>query len=192
MKKIVVTTMASLLLLTGASAFAASTSLVGQKVQGLFSIEQGGKKVADAVIINGVAYAPVRAVANAAGTSLKVEGKKIIMEDASAAQATTAPNGEINTVNTTEQTTPEDLQAEREKLTKAIEQKKANITDLETNVIPPYEIMAKELANNGDLGKRAQASADEYKKLLEQRKAELIVLEQQLVEVDAQIAALQK
>lgn len=81
MKKILTGVLTGALLLTGVTAFAASTSLVGQKVQGLFTIEQNGTKVADAVIINGTAYAPVRAVSEAAGVDLKVEGKKIIMSE---------------------------------------------------------------------------------------------------------------
>ena len=81
MKKKVIGAIAGALLLTSVTVFADSASLVGKKVQGLFTVEQNGKKVADAVIIDGVAYAPVRAVSEAAGVELKVEGKKIIMSE---------------------------------------------------------------------------------------------------------------
>lgn len=43
------------LLFGGVSAFAASSGLIGQKVQGLFTIEKAGVKVADAVVIKGSA-----------------------------------------------------------------------------------------------------------------------------------------
>jgi hypothetical protein len=60
--------------------YAANTSLLGAKVTGLFSVQQNGTKIADAVIINGSAYVPVRALSEATGTGLTVEGKTIIME----------------------------------------------------------------------------------------------------------------
>ncbi|MEK5415068.1 hypothetical protein [Paenibacillus sp. FSL L8-0708] len=83
MKKFISGVIVGALLFAGTSVFADSVGLIGQKVQGLFTIEKSGVKVADAVIINGSAYAPVRAVADATGSELKVEGKKIIMSDSS-------------------------------------------------------------------------------------------------------------
>lgn len=55
-------------------------SLVGVKVTGVYTVEQDGKKIADGAVLNGSAYVPVRAIANATGTSLTVEGKKITLE----------------------------------------------------------------------------------------------------------------
>jgi len=83
LKKFISGVIVGALLFAGTSVFADSVSLIGQKVQGLFTIEKSGAKIADAVIINGSAYAPVRAVADATGSELKVEGKKIIMSDSS-------------------------------------------------------------------------------------------------------------
>ncbi|WP_179086955.1 hypothetical protein [Paenibacillus odorifer] len=171
MKKFISGVIVGALLFSGVTVFADSASLIGQKVQGLFTIEKNGKKVDDAIIINGTAYAPVRSVAEASGAKLTVEGKKIIMEDA------TTP---------TEKRSAE-LEAELDKTTAEIERITAGIKDLETNVIPPYEAMAKEMATNGDLGKRAQASADEYKKLVEQRKTELVFLKEKLAQIKTQL-----
>ncbi|MFD1910151.1 hypothetical protein ACFSQ7_48645 [Paenibacillus rhizoplanae] len=56
---------------------------------GLFTVEQNGKKIADAVIINGSAYVPVRAMSEATGTGLAVEGKTITMESKATAIAET-------------------------------------------------------------------------------------------------------
>jgi hypothetical protein len=81
LKKFVSGVIVGVLLFAGASVFADSASLIGKKVQGLYTIEKSGKKVADAIIIDGSAYAPVRAVAEATGAGLSVEGKKIIMSD---------------------------------------------------------------------------------------------------------------
>ncbi|MEK3699636.1 hypothetical protein NYE33_21905 [Paenibacillus sp. FSL R10-2199] len=83
MKKKIFVIMTSALMLGGSIGFAAASSpLIGAKVQGLFTVQKAnGTKIGDAIIINGSAYAPVRAVAEAVGTNLTVEGKKIIMSD---------------------------------------------------------------------------------------------------------------
>ncbi|MFD2876633.1 hypothetical protein ACFTAO_12760 [Paenibacillus rhizoplanae] len=56
-------------------------------------MEQDGKKIADAVIINGSAYVPVRAMSEATGTGLAVEGKRITMESKAAATVETGYGG---------------------------------------------------------------------------------------------------
>jgi|GEM_PF-5405962 len=55
-------------------------SLIGAKVEGVYSIEHNGQKIAEGLIINGSAYVPVRTMANVTNTPLSVEGRKIIME----------------------------------------------------------------------------------------------------------------
>ncbi|MEK5417020.1 hypothetical protein [Paenibacillus sp. FSL L8-0708] len=180
-KKIIIITSAALMLGGSIGFAAASSPLIGAKVQGLFTVQKGdGTKIGDAVIINGSAYAPVRAISEATGTELNVEGKKIIMGDKADASNVISTNN--NTITDAES---------REKIVAAIKQKEFNITDLE-KTIGIYESMAKEMENNGDLGKRAAESAEEYKKLVEQRKDELADLQKQLAEIDAQIAELQK
>lgn len=107
MKKIISVAIAGALLLTSVTVFADSASLVGKKVQGLFTVEQNGKKVADAVIIDGVAYAPVRAVSEAAGVELKVEGKKIIMSESLEPTSTPAPTPSATAVSNRPAISPE-------------------------------------------------------------------------------------
>ncbi|QJC53051.1 hypothetical protein HGI30_16705 [Paenibacillus albicereus] len=82
MKKFVCGVLVGVLLTAGGSAFAASTGLVGKKVQGVYAIMKDGKKLADAAVIDGAAYAPVRAVAEASGAVLTVEGRSIKMAEA--------------------------------------------------------------------------------------------------------------
>lgn len=174
MKKFISGVIVGAVLMTGASTFAASSSLIGQKVQGLFSIEKAGVKVADAVIINGSAYAPVRAVADATGTSLAVEGKKITMgtEVSSSAKV-------------------DELNVQRTALLSKIKDAEGGIKMYETTYIPNAQ-------NNydgafDDLSKSTALKALEARKAeLELRKAELATLQQQLADLDAQIAALQK
>ncbi|OMD03492.1 hypothetical protein MKX34_17140 [Paenibacillus sp. FSL R5-0636] len=183
-KKIIIITTAALMLGGSVGFAAASSPLIGAKVQGLFTVQKvDGTKIGDAVIINGSAYAPVRAISEATGTGLKVEGKKIIMESTT---ETTPSIGESTKAEAV------DLDTKKASIEAEIAKKKANIADLETNVIPPLEALAKELKNNGTLGKQNQQMADDYKILVEKRKTELADLQKQLAEIDAQIAELQK
>jgi hypothetical protein len=181
MKKKVIGIAAVALLLGGSLGFAASSSpLVGAKVTGLFTVQKvDGTKIADAVVINGSTYVPIRAIGEATGTQITVEGKRVILQSKSGA----APVA----IKETTQVTPTDLQTKKVSLEAEIEKKNAHIADLEKNVIPPLVAMAKELANNGTLGQDAQKSADDYKALLEQRKKELTFLQARLAEIKAQL-----
>lgn len=81
MKKFVAGIVVGALLFGGSSVLADSVkSLMGAKVTGIYTVEQNGKKIAEAAVINGSTYAPVRAIAEATGTPLKVEGKTIVLE----------------------------------------------------------------------------------------------------------------
>ncbi|KAF9142796.1 hypothetical protein BGX30_002164 [Mortierella sp. GBA39] len=53
---------------------AAGNGLLGAKVQGLFSVEVNGKKINDAVVINGSTYIPVRSLSESIGAGLSVSG----------------------------------------------------------------------------------------------------------------------
>jgi len=89
-KKFISGFVAGALLFGGTAAIAAQPGLIGQKVQSVFTIEKDGKKIAEAVAINGSTYAPVRSIAEATGTNLKVEGKTITMSNTNA--ATSSPD----------------------------------------------------------------------------------------------------
>lgn len=132
-KKIIVVAAAALIL--GSSVGYASSSLIGAKVTGLFSVQrEDGTKIADAVIINGSAYVPVRAVSEATGTSLTVKGKTITM-----GSKETVPNdsSSVTKAETARVLTEEEKAVIRERLTSSdavikryrevIEQTKAEI-----------------------------------------------------------------
>lgn len=120
LKKFISGVIVGLFLFAGASAFADSASLMGQKVQGLFSVEKDGVKVADAVVINGSTYAPIRAVSEATGTDLSVEGKKIIIS-----------TKEVAKVNTTSSVKEKQKQSNIERLNKVVEKMNAEIAQYE-------------------------------------------------------------
>lgn len=81
------------LIFGGASSFAAGVNpFAKSKITGVFSVlKSDGTKIADAPVIDGSAYVPVRAMSNAAGIDLKVEGKSIIMGEANSSSS----NGQI-------------------------------------------------------------------------------------------------
>ncbi|EFM10176.1 hypothetical protein PaecuDRAFT_3135 [Paenibacillus curdlanolyticus YK9] len=168
MKKFISGVIVGAVLFAGGSVFADSVGLVGKKVSGTYTIERDGKKVADAAIIDGSAYAPVRAVAQAAGTSLKVEGKKIIM-----GTETTSVEVEISRIN-----------LEISNVQKAIENKQGGIKLYETDIIPRAEQMAK---NTVGTDQEAQ-----YAEWLAKRQTELANLKQELADLEAELADLNK
>ncbi|OMD92415.1 hypothetical protein BSK49_03820 [Paenibacillus odorifer] len=173
MKKFVSGVIVGALLFGGASVFADSASLIGQKVQGLFTVEKNGSKVADALVINGSAYAPVRAVAEATGTKLTVEGKKIIM-------------GETTTVTVTPNKNAE-LKAEYDKTLADITRLENGIQDIEKNVIPGLKESAEILSTNGKIGERAKETLAQYEAQLQKDKTELAFLQEKLAQLKTQL-----
>lgn len=168
MKKKVIGAIAGALLLTSVTAFADSASLVGKKVQGLFAVEQNGKKVADAVIIDGVAYAPVRAVSEAAGVELKVEGKKIIMSESDTTIAEPA-SAAIPQPTATPAVLKDDESIKRKLITLEVEYQ-----SLSTNIVL-MRLQEKNNPNdtvNNQKLKEAQAKYDEVKAEYDKLKAE--------------------
>ncbi|WP_313636734.1 hypothetical protein [Paenibacillus sp.] len=165
MKKFISGIIVGALLFTGASVFADSASLIGQKVQGIFVIEKSGTKVAEAVVINGTAYAPVRAVSEAAGTKLTVEGKKIIMDE-----TVIASTGETIT--------------ERDHIVSEIARYDKQISGYKADILPTYKLQAEELANNGDLGKRAAETYADFKAQVDAWEMERAALQAQLAAID--------
>ncbi|OMF30973.1 hypothetical protein [Paenibacillus sp. FSL H8-0259] len=183
MKRFISGFVAGAILFGGVSAFAAS-GLIGQKVQGLFVIEKAGVKVADAIIINGLAYAPVRAVAAATGAGLTVEGKKIIMEDKITEETP------VQTV-TTGLDNISDLQTERKKVGEQVEKKIAIISDFKKTQVDIWDVLISENPNSTTIP-QWENTKKEREAMLDQLKAELETLQQLLTDIDARIAALQK
>jgi hypothetical protein len=81
MKKTIYSSLIALvfLLSLAAIATAATTSLVGKKVQSTMSVELNGKTIKDAIVVDGVTYAPVRSLADVSGYKLSIKGGKVSM-----------------------------------------------------------------------------------------------------------------
>ncbi|MGN7167963.1 hypothetical protein ACTHSJ_19055 [Paenibacillus cellulositrophicus] len=78
-KKLIIASVVASLFGGAAIAGAAGNGLLGAKVQGLFSVEVNGKKINDAVVINGSTYIPVRSLSESIGAGLSVSGKKVVI-----------------------------------------------------------------------------------------------------------------
>lgn len=174
LKKFISGVIVGVFLFTGISAFADSSSLIGQKVQGLFSIEKNGIKVADAVIINGTAYAPVRSVSEVAGVSLNVEGKKILM------------------VTTTSTSDAEVLSVELSRLNADVQSYQANIDRTNTYEIAPREKRLVELKASDNGSAESAFTISSVEKSISDSRA--YVAEQQALidKAEARIAELTK
>lgn len=74
MKKLVYSSIATLLIIgaMAAGVSAATSSLIGKKVQNVVTVTVNGKTVKDAVVIDGTTYAPVRSFSEAAGYSISI------------------------------------------------------------------------------------------------------------------------
>lgn len=180
MKKKIIGIAVAALLFGSSIGYAANSSLIGAKVTGLFTLQYTDKtKIADAVIINGSAYIPVRKMAEATGSELTVEGKTITLE--STVETSQA-------IGETTQVEPVDIQAERERLRVAIEKKSAGITEFKKSQIDFYDALITENPNSTTIP-QWKAAKEKYTVVLEQLNAELTLLQAQLTEIDAKIAA---
>ncbi|WP_348624282.1 hypothetical protein ABFT51_03490 [Paenibacillus peoriae] len=82
MKKIVAGFLAGALFTIGATSFADEIeSLVGKKIQSETSVSVNGKELDKAIVVEGKSYAPVRSIGEAAGYTVTVEGKNVVLKD---------------------------------------------------------------------------------------------------------------
>ncbi|MNC14402.1 hypothetical protein D3C75_621790 [compost metagenome] len=171
LKKFISGVIVGALLFGGVSVFADGIGLVGKKVSGTYTIVKDGKKIADAAIIDGSAYAPVRAISEAAGVPLSVKGKEILMQNTSVAE-----NNNGQAVNQTNQNPT------KEELIAAIEKKKTHIDEFKASQVNYWETLIKENPNSTTVPK--------WQTALDKAKVQLQQLQQELADLEARLAAL--
>lgn len=179
MKKIALVATLVLALGAGATAvYATTASLVGARVQGMFSVEVDGEKISDAVVINGSTYVPLRSLSDNLGLGLGVEGKKVVIK--------------------TEANTEEDkirIQGRISDITSNINAYEYQLSLLET-FIADTNTKLEEIKNNPlyDELKVDRESSDAYKSLsatLADYNAQVTELKTKIAAADAEIAQLQ-
>lgn len=163
-RNLLIGTVALLVFTCASVAYGASASLVGAKVSGLFSVEVDGKKISDAIVVNGSTYVPVRSLTEAVGLDLSVEGKKVVIKT----DADIKTEGRINELKSK----IEGYSAEKQLIQTSIDETNTKIKQLMDN--PLYDQL------NID-----RESSDAYKSL----NADLAKYQAQLTEVQAKIDA---
>ncbi|MHA6530175.1 hypothetical protein [Paenibacillus sp. BAC0078] len=164
MKKFISGVIVGALIFGGVSAFADGVGLVGKKVSGTYTVVKDGKKIADAAIIDGSAYAPVRAISEAAGVPLSVKGKEILMQGSNVVEGNVGQD------------------ATKEEIIAAIEKKKEQIKTLNEVSINTWESLIKENPKS--------TSIPNWQTALDRSKAQLQTLQQELADLEAQLAAI--
>lgn len=82
MKKRIMLSLFSILIILSLTTvtYAATQTLVGKKVQKVVSVDVDGKKVKDAIVVDGTTYAPVRSFSEAAGYSLSIDKEVVKLQ----------------------------------------------------------------------------------------------------------------
>ncbi|MNO55431.1 hypothetical protein D3C76_459230 [compost metagenome] len=187
MKKFITGIVVGALLFGAVPAFAAQVkSLVGQKVTAEYTVTVNGKTLEDkGIVVNGRTNAPVRAISDAIGADLKVEGKTIAITTESAENAVqNDSNSEtIDDINV--------LKSEHEKISSEITKHENAIKTYEEKYIPSAErAINATIFEENKLAR--QQELEKYQNELETLKSELADLQKQLAEIEVQIAELQK
>ncbi len=166
------------------------SSLMGKKVDGVYTVQTAaGKKIGEAAVINGSTYAPVRAVAEATGTTLTVEGKVITLSEPVVTTSNVdALKDELEMANLRLTTAQNQLTKAEEKLVRYDEnydkyQNKLKIA-LETGN-PDFINPAQKALD--DIGERSK-----YEKDIEDAKAAITKAKAEVKEFEDKIAELQK
>lgn len=182
MKKSIIALLTACVLVTGTSAFAATSSLVGKKVAKEVVIEKNGVKSAKkAVIIDGVTYAPVRDIAEGAGYSVTYKGDVISLE--TVAEEVSSKEVDI-------------LKAEVSKQEELIKWYQFNITNTTTTDIANLEQeIAKENARIEKIPGRLtglEANLKERRTYVSEQQALIDAAQAKITELQAEMSALNK
>ncbi|WP_052770005.1 hypothetical protein [Paenibacillus sp. IHB B 3415] len=172
MKKYIIGFLVGAIFTVSATAFADDIkSLVGKAIQGEAPVIVDGQQLDTAIIVDGKSYAPIRSIGEAAGYSVSVDGKKIILKsEVKDSMKTTSENLD-------KPRTLEDVTTVITRTQEKIERYKEAIQLYELNVSSSKTEEAK--ANS-------QLMLDSYKKQLAEAEQKLIDLEKQKAELESE------
>ncbi|WP_059049990.1 hypothetical protein [Paenibacillus senegalimassiliensis] len=160
---------AGIVFATSTTAFADNVlNLVGSKVQAVNNISlKDGSEIGKGIIVNDTTYAPVRAVTEAAGFSVELEGKDVVL-------------------NKTDELTKESIDPKKatpslDNINRAIEIAQKNITVYQKSILqseevlgdPKYENIQESLKTSIESDKEKLKATQERLKELEDQKAKL-------------------
>ncbi|WP_238650292.1 hypothetical protein [Paenibacillus piscarius] len=169
MKKIAAGVIAGAILMVGAQALGASSSLVGKAIQAEYTVKVYGKKLADpAIVIDGKSYAPVRAIGELAGFNVSVKGKTISLDD-KVQQAPPLSDERSSLVGPAPVSTPDPALTAAKSKIEIIDEKIDSVVD---NILATSSLL-KASPGNADLKQRLEQYKADYADLLKQKDQEL-------------------
>ncbi|MEO2261171.1 hypothetical protein ABGV43_30135 [Paenibacillus amylolyticus] len=169
MKKYVAGFLAGAVFVLSASAFADDIqSLIGKKIQGEAVVELNGQALDTAIIVDGKSYAPVRVIGEAAGYDVSMQNKKIILDEKSSATVTVPGKG----------------QSVEEQVGKL----KQRIVDVKQRIADTNKLIDASKSIINDPSKDSTGEEN----FLKMREANLIEQEDLLLDLESQLAELEK
>ncbi|MFF2015013.1 hypothetical protein [Paenibacillus sp. NPDC058177] len=168
MKKSIITLVVACILVTGTSAVAATSSMVGKSVAKEVTIKKNGVSSAKkAIIIDGVTYAPVRDIAESAGYTVSYKGDVVELE--SVLKIGEEPSAASNDA----------VKVEISTLKEKIEWYKKNIESRQTNSLKPDQTNLTEHLAKGGTDDRDKAVTEGLQKKI--KDSEIYITEQQVL-----------
>ncbi|MEC0139740.1 hypothetical protein P4H94_23080 [Paenibacillus macerans] len=114
MKKVVAGFVAGVLFAIGATSFADGVSLVGKKIQSEVAVTAKGEQLPDkAIVVDGKSYAPVRAVAEAAGMQVSYGKGGIVLTETAQEPTVNQVTNPVDESKKEKETTSNNLKKER-------------------------------------------------------------------------------
>lgn len=169
MKKIAAGVIAGAILMVGAQALGASSSLVGKAIQAEYTVKVYGKKLADpAIVIDGKSYAPVRAIGELAGFKVSVNGKTISLDD-KVQEMPPLLDEKSGMVGPAPVSTPDPALTSVKSKIEIIDEKIDAVVD---NILATSSLL-KASPGNADLKQRLEQYKSDYADLLKQKDQEL-------------------
>ena len=169
MKKIAAGVVAGAILMVGAQALGASSSLVGKAIQAEYTVKVYGKKLADpAIVIDGKSYAPVRAIGELAGFNVSVKGKTISLDD-KVQQMPPLLDEKSGMVGPTPVSTPDPALTAAKSKIEIIDEKIDSVVD---NILATSSLL-KASPGHADLKQKLEQYKADYADLLKQKDQEL-------------------
>lgn len=169
MKKIAAGVVAGAILMVGAQALGASSSLVGKAIQAEYTVKVYGKKLADpAIVIDGKSYAPVRAIGELAGFNVSVKGKTISLDD-KVQEMPPLLDEKSGLVGPAPVSTPDPALTAAKSKIEIIDEKIDAVVD---NILATSSLL-KASPGNADLKQRLEQYKADYADLLKQKDQEL-------------------
>ncbi|MGM1023412.1 MAG: 2,' 3'-cyclic nucleotide 2'-phosphodiesterase [Bacillota bacterium] len=176
---------------TASSSFADQVkSLVGEKVAGEYAVKVNGNSlVENAIVVDGKAHVPLRAVTDSLGANLKVDGKTIQIESSNTSSSKQT-NTEVKTSSGKYQGWPasklEERKSELEKFVNDTEKDKENLQ----KSLEKYNKLREEYSGNKKMMDNLDSETKGTEEVLQEAETNIAKYKTELEEINKAIASL--